>query len=268
MLCLNILCRCPQFPACLLQCVLIPTDPGASPWSPSCKISSYFVIWLAERLLLRHGLMLTCPTLLSSEPLPWEAVGGENPRAGTRKSDISEQDHSGDQPLSSSFTGQCWGGPHMLPAPHPTNPSCFKGGIFRKLMVPMATWHPAPSSPHGCRAVGYLRQDSPCHAVSAQGDGVTAEQEGVSPLGASLRCACSKPFPCTQCNRGAGTEGYAGRATPAPPVQSLQPLWAQLPGEDGACENCAFSSHLQTVMMVKSGLFFIRERLLLGHPGP
>lgn len=251
MLCLNILCRCPQFPACLLQCVLIPADPGASPWSPSCKISSYFVIWLAERLLLRHGLMLTRPTLLSSEPLPWEAVGGENPRAGTRKSDISEQDHSGDQPLSSSFTGQCWGGPHMLPALHPTNPSCLKGGIFRSSWSPWPLGIQPPAHPMGAGLWGTCGRAPLAMLCLHRGMESWLSRREFLPWG--LPCVAPAANPSRALN---ATVEQGPRGTQVGPPQPLQcslcsPFGPSSLGRMERAENCAFSSHLQTVMMVK-----------------
>lgn len=253
-----------------------PLTPGPVPGPPGHKLSGYFVSWLAGRLLLWHGLTLMHLTLLSSELFPWAAVGGENPRAGRWEGDISKQDHRGDQPLGSSFTWRCWGAPPMPPSLHPTNPSCPKGSIFGSSRPLWSLGIQPPACPMGAGLWGAcgggplaMLGVSPAPRLPAQGDGAMAEREGVSPPGASLYRACSKPFPCTQHIRGAGAEEYGGTwCTSAHPVQPLQPLLGLAPWGGRGVPGIVPLPLIRRQSRCLSGLFFIRERLLLGHPGP
>lgn len=90
---------------------------------------------------------------------------------------------------------------------------------------------------------------------------------GFSP-GASLCCACSKPFLSIQHIHGAGTKGYSSQATPPHPIHPLHPPLGTVPQGGWSVLGIVAFPLLCRQSQWLSGLFFIRKRLLLGHPGP
>lgn len=161
----------------------------------------------------------------------------------------------------------------MPPALYSTNPSCPKGCIFSSLWP---RWPLGTQLAPGVQGFGVpvARVPLPCWR-SAWHPGCLHRGMGpqlrVSLPGSSSCCAYSKPFPCTQSNHGMGTERYMGtQVMPPEPLQHsfCSPYLGPAPqGGLGMLGIVPFPL-IRRQSRCLSGLFFIRERLLLGHPGP